>query len=124
MDIRELGLFFQRMRNNGALYFVVHERLAQDQGRESTAQHIEVTSEVINRMITNYQFKLSPIKIAIDHSHAITEIFLCLGGERRHLISGFPRALLLDEPRKSKMFPLLSFTNVTLSQIWIFANIL
>lgn len=123
MDISELGLFFQRMRHNSILYFGVRERLAQDQGRESTAQHIEITREVINRMIRSYQFKLSPIKIAIDHSHAVTEIFLYLGGERRHLISGFPRALLLDEPRKSKMYPLLSSIDVVLSEIWIFANI-
>lgn len=81
-----------RLQLGHDLYFVV-----QEEHRGYDAEQITLTSEVIERMIRNSQFKMNKVTVELSTKLATTEILLCLGKGSKFPISKFPRSLLQDE---------------------------
>ena len=81
-----------RLQSGHDLHFVI-----QEEHRGEHARKVPITSDVIDRMIRNCQFKMSKIVVELSNELATTEISLRLGPEGAFLISRFPRSLLQDD---------------------------
>jgi hypothetical protein len=66
-------------------------------------QHFEITTRVVEEMITRLHFRTAKIQIRLLKKLAVVEAVLCLKGEE-YSISGFPRSLVRDNSQAmSKM---------------------
>jgi hypothetical protein len=74
-------------------YFLIQE----EYHASHSAIPIKISSEVIRRMMTDLQFRMSKIRVKMSKTIAMTEMFLCFNKTEQHPISGFPRNLLHDE---------------------------
>ena len=66
-------------------------------------QHFEITTRVVEEMISRLHFRMAKIQIRLLKKLAVVEAVLCLKGEE-YSISGFPRSLVRDNSQTmSKM---------------------
>ena len=92
-EISELGKFLrEKAQHNCDPYFVIQER---HHGQK--ARKVIISPDVIERMITQFEFKLGKITVQLSSKLSETEIFLCMKDGDLHTISRFPRSLLQDE---------------------------
>lgn len=101
-DVSELGRFLKgKLQHDREPYFVIQEK-----HRGQHAKQLIMSLDVVERMISQSQFKMGNITIHLSSKIAETEIFLCLKDGEPHSISRFPRSLLLDEDIKDSRYPL------------------
>ena len=88
----------KKAESNGDPYFVIQEK-----HRGQHAKQVFISPDVIERMITQYEFRLGKITVELSSKLSETEISLCLREGEPYTISRFPRSLLQDESgRESK----------------------
>ena len=80
-----------KLASNSQIYFVVQE---EHNGRK--AEHIQITSELLSKMITRGHFQIEHW-IRLTSKVVNTEILLSLGRDGTYPISRFPRSLLEDQ---------------------------
>ena len=92
-EISELGRFLQnKLRSGHDLFFII-----QEEHRGRYAKQACITTDVIERMVRECQFKMSSIRVELTNQLATTEILLHFGVNNVYPISRFPRSLLQDE---------------------------
>lgn len=72
-------------------------------------ERVVITSKIIERMIRQRKFAVSPITLQLSEKLAITEISLCLSEGEAFPISRFPRPLLNDDNHESLNSPFPPF---------------
>jgi hypothetical protein len=90
IEVRELGILL-RDRSGGDRRFVVEERF-----KESTPQHFEITSAVLENMIMNSQFEMNRVMIRFSNKHVVVKASLFFKEGEQYDLSGFPRCLVPD----------------------------
>ena len=102
-EISELGKFLrEKTQHNSDPYFVIQEK-----HRGQQARKVVISADVIERMVTQYEFRLGKITVHLSSKLSETEIFLCLKDGAPNTISRFPRSLLQDDNGREseRLFP-------------------
>jgi hypothetical protein len=74
-------------------YFLIQEEYRASR----SAMQVKITSDVIRRMIVDFQFRMPRVGVKMSKDFAVTEMCLYFNKTEQHPISGFPRSLLNDE---------------------------
>ena len=78
--------------------------MIQEKHREQHAKQAIMSSDVIERMVRQSQFKIGKIAVHLSSKLSESEIFLCFKDGEEYPISRFPRSLLQDDGARESKF--------------------